>query len=214
MERQVKTKLVAGSAANELVPSKRPRCGLYVRVSTKQQRLHEQFRQLRLLAEARGYQVVKVYREKASAFRQRPAHAAAMADAAMNRIDVLLVWSIDRWGRSLVELLSSVERLADRGVAFVSAKESAIDTSSAAGKLILSVLAAAAEFERNRLIERTKVGLESARRRGERIGRPKANWDEEQARCWVASGVSAAEVARRFGISERTARRNLAADRP
>jgi DNA invertase Pin-like site-specific DNA recombinase len=195
--------------------TKQLRAGIYVRVSTKGQRLSEQFRQLRQLAAMRGYRVVKVYREKASAFKQRPAHAAAMADAAMNRIDVLVVWSIDRWGRSLVELLSSVEKLTERGVAFVSAKESAIDTSSAAGKLILSVLAAAAEFERNRLIERTRAGLEGARRRGARVGRPPSqSWDEGRATEWFSKGVSAAEIARRLGVSERTARRNLQRQQP
>lgn len=185
------------------------RCAIYCRVSTRQQHLLAQFRQLRQLAELRGYKVVRVYRERVSAFKNRPAHAAAMADAAMNRFDVLLVWSIDRWGRSLVELLSSVETLAERGVAFTSLREPAIDTSSAAGKLILSVLAAAAEFERNRLRERTVLGVEAARRRGEQIGRPRSNWDDEKALTWYASGVPAAEIARRFGVSERTARRHL-----
>ena len=193
-------------------PTKRPRAAIYIRVSTRQQHLVEQFRQLRQLAELRAYRIVRVYRERKSAFKDCPAHRALMADAAMRRFDIVLVWSLDRFGRSLVELLSCIDRLDERGVKFVSLRESSIDTTNAAGKLILSVLAAAAEFERNRLRERTRAGLEAARRRGARVGRPRsARWDEEQARRWSAEGVSAAEIARRFGVSERTARRNLAA---
>ena len=188
------------------------RAALYVRVSTRQQKLREQFAQLRRLAEAREYKVARVYRERRSAFKDRPAHRSLMADAAMRRFDVVLVWSIDRFGRSLVELLSCVEKLEERGIKFVSLRDAAVDTTSAAGKLILSVLAAAAEFERNRLKERTKMGLEAARRRGARMGRPPAvGWNQELAVQWRAEGVSAAETARRLGVSERTVRRRLAA---
>lgn len=186
------------------------RAAVYIRVSTRQQHLVEQFRQLRSLAEARGYRIVRVYRERASAFKERPAHRALMADAAMRRFDVVVVWSIDRFARSLVELLACVDRLDGRGVRFCSLREPAIDTTSAAGRLVLSVLGAAAEFERNRLRERTRVGLEAARRRGSQVGRPRAaGWDDERAAAWRAEGVSAAEIGRRLGVSERTARRNL-----
>jgi putative DNA-invertase from lambdoid prophage Rac len=191
------------------------RAALYVRVSTRHQKLREQFAQLRRLAEAREYSVARIYRERRSAFKDRPAHRSLMADAAMRRFDVVLVWSIDRFGRSLVELLSCVEKLDERGIKFVSLRDPGIDTTSAAGKLILSVLAAAAEFERNRLRERTKVGLDAARRRGAKVGRPvAAGWNQALAIQWRGEGMSGAEIARRLGVSDRTVRRRLSPTTP
>jgi DNA invertase Pin-like site-specific DNA recombinase len=188
-----------------------PRAALYLRVSTRQQHLVEQLRQLRRLSEARGFEIVRVYRERRSAFKERPAHRQLMADAAMRRFDVVVVWSMDRFARSLVELLACVDRLDERKVRFVSLREPAVDTTSAAGKLILSVLGAAAEFERNRLRERTRMGLDAARRRGSVLGRPlSSKWNESRAQIWHAAGTSSAEIARRLGVSERTARRRLA----
>ncbi len=162
------------------------RAGVYVRVSTRQQHLAEQFRQLRTFAESRGYKIVAVYKERRSAFKARPAHKALMAAAAMRRLDVVLIWSIDRFARNLLELLSNVEDLDRRGVKFISLREPAIDTSSAAGKLILSVMGAVAAFERARLVERTLVGLDAARRNGKTLGRrPSKKWDEARAgRGW------------------------------
>ena len=191
------------------------RAALYVRVSRADQNMRQQFAQLRQLAEARGWKVARVFRERRSAFKDRPAHRALMAAASMNRFDVVACWSIDRWARSLVELISTIERLeargkGERGVKFVSAREPAIDTGSAAGRLILSVLGAAAEFERRRLSERTVMGIEAARRRGSKLGRPPAKgWDSDKAMAWSDEGVSAAEIARRLGVSERTVRRHL-----
>ena len=190
-------------------PTPSQRCAIYVRVSTRQQKLREQFAQLRKLAEARDYTVTHVYKERRSTLKERPADKMLMGDAAMRRFDFVLVWSIDRFGRSLVD--SCAERLDVRGVKFVSLPEPAIDTTSAGGRLVLSVLAAAAEIERNRLRERTKMGVEAARRRGALLGRPPAKgWDEEKARAWAADGISAAEIGRRLDMNERTVRRHLA----
>ena len=159
-----------------------PRAAVYLRVSTRQQHLVEQLRQLRRLCESREFEIVRVYRERRSAFKERPAHRQLMADAAMRRFDVVVVWSMDRFARSLVELPACVDLLDERKVRFVSLREPAVDTTSAAGKLILSVLGAAAEFERNRLRERTRMGLDAARRRGATLGRPvSSKWDEKQA---------------------------------
>lgn len=201
-----------GNAARwkEPMTAKAKRAALYLRVSTRQQHLGEQFRQLCRLAELREYKIVRVYRERRSAFKDRPAHRRLMTDAAMRRFDIVVVWSMDRFARSLVELLACVDQLDARGVRFLSLREPAVDTTSAAGKLILSVLGAAAEFERNRLRERTRMGLEAARRRGAQLGRPTCStWDDEKARQWKTEGVSAAEIARRLSVSERTARRYL-----
>ena len=192
--------------------SSAPRAAIYLRVSTRQQHLVEQLRQLRRLAELREFAIVRVYRERRSAFKERPAHRQLMADASMRRFDVVMVWSMDRFARSLVELLACVDRLDERKVRFVSLREPAVDTTSAAGKLVLSVLGAAAEFERNRLRERTRMGLDAARRRGARLGRPRSSsWDDDRARAWKQAGLSAAEIARRLGVSERTSRRRLGA---
>jgi DNA invertase Pin-like site-specific DNA recombinase len=185
------------------------RCAIYLRVSTKLQRLTEQFRQLCRLAESRGYRVVRIYRERKSAFKDRPAHRRLMNDSAMRRHDVVLCWTIDRFARSLSELLHCVEKLDGRGVKFVSLREPAIDTTTAAGKLILSVMGAVAEFERSRLRERVMAGLEGAKRRGVKSGRPRIEFSTEDVNRWRSEGVPAAEMARRLNVSDSTIRRFL-----
>jgi DNA invertase Pin-like site-specific DNA recombinase len=197
------------------------RCALYCRCSTADQRLGQQFHRLRELAQARGLRIVRVYRERRSAFVDRPAHRQLMHDAAMNRFDVVLCWSIDRFARKLLELLGCVEKLDERGVQFVSYSEPAIDTTNAAGKLILSVMGACAEFERARCRERTREALAQRKRLGRRLGRPRLPVDVEDVRRRVQAGESVASIARttlvkrRNGpprpVSERTLRRLLAA---
>jgi DNA invertase Pin-like site-specific DNA recombinase len=93
-----------------------------------------------------------------------------MAAARRGRVDVICVWSLDRFGRSLAHVVTAVQELHERGVAFVSLKEG-LDLSTAAGRLQLHVLGALGQFERDRLIERTKAGLARARRQGTRLGR-------------------------------------------
>lgn len=124
--------------------------------------------------------------------------------------DTLVVWRLDRLARSLKNLLELVESLSQRGIHLRSLTE-AIDTSSASGRLILSVFGALAEFERSLIIERTQAGLMAARARGVRIGRPMAmNAGQiEQARTLVSAGHRVPDVARSLGVGRSTLYRVL-----
>lgn len=124
--------------------------------------------------------------------------------------DTLVVWRLDRLARSLRNLLELVESLSDRGIHLRSLTES-IDTSSASGRLVLSVFGALAEFERSLIIERTQAGLAAARLRGAKIGRPAAMsaGQVEQARTLVGAGHRVPEVARTLGVGRSTLYRVL-----
>lgn len=124
--------------------------------------------------------------------------------------DTLVVWRLDRLARSLKNLLELVESLSARGIHLRSLTE-AIDTSSASGRLVLSVFGALAEFERSLIIERTQAGLTAARLRGARIGRPSAMdaGQIEQARTLVGAGHRVGDVARTLGVGRSTLYRVL-----
>lgn len=124
--------------------------------------------------------------------------------------DTLVVWRLDRLARSLRHLLDLVEQLAGRGVYLRSLTEQ-IDTSSASGRLVLSVFGALAEFERELIKERTAAGLAAARTRGARIGRPSRLEGAalDQARALVASGHRVCDVARTLGVGRSTLYRVL-----
>jgi DNA invertase Pin-like site-specific DNA recombinase len=133
-----------------------------------------------------------------------------MAEARRGRVDVVVVWSLDRFGRSLAHVVTAVEELHDRGVAFVSLKEG-LDLSTAAGRPQPHILSALGEFERARLIERTKAGLARARREGTRLGRRPVRLAAEQLAAVAA--LSVRDAARPLGISVNTLRK-LRRDRP
>jgi len=197
------------------------RVALYLRVSTRDQSVLPQFEALRNLATLRGLRIVKVYRERRSSVLDRPEWRRLMADAAMNRFDVAAVWALDRAGRKLTEVVSHVEKLTARGVGFVSARDGLIDTTTASGRLILGVMAACAQFERERLIERTREALALRKRQGVKLGRRAIPVDLPAVQARLAAGESVAAVARSLLIprpsgpprplSERTLRRLLRA---
>jgi DNA invertase Pin-like site-specific DNA recombinase len=173
----------------------------YARVSTEDQSLDLQRDALR---EA-GCEVV--FEDTASGgARERPGLRDALAYVRPG--DVLVVWRLDRLGRSLPHLVEVINGLAARRIEFRSLTDR-IDTTSAAGKLIFHIFAALAEFERELIRERTRAGLAAARARGRVGGRPRILAAErlEMARAALASGQSARQVARALGVSERTIRR-------
>jgi DNA invertase Pin-like site-specific DNA recombinase len=119
--------------------------------------------------------------------------------------DVLIVWKLDRLGRSLPHLVGVLESLKGQGVGFRSLTE-AIDTESATGRLLGHIIGALAEFERSLIIERTQTGLKAAKRRGVKLGRkPKLSPPQVQhARVLIEKGDSPAHVARLFGVARST----------
>ena len=178
----------------------------YARVSTLDQNLDLQLKALKRA----GCQ--KVFREKASgATRQRPEFQ-RMLDQTRSG-DTIVVWKLDRLARSTRDLLNTMETLSETGAKFQSISEPWADTTTHAGKMIMTVFAGIAEFERDLIRERTGAGREAAKQRGVRFGRPrKLNPDQLQvASRLVAEGKAVRDVARTFNVHEATIYRLAAA---
>jgi DNA invertase Pin-like site-specific DNA recombinase len=133
--------------------------------------------------------------------------------ARKRKIDVLLVHRFDRLFRSLKHLIISLEELNELGVHFVSFSES-LDTSTAQGKLVFSMVSAISEFERSLIIERIHSGLRRARSQNKTLGRPTKPFDVEQARTLRAQGQTYADVGRALGVSRESIRKALAIKPP
>jgi DNA invertase Pin-like site-specific DNA recombinase len=180
----------------------------YARVSTQDQKPELQ----RDALTAAGCE--KLFEEKASgAQRDRPQLFAALEF--MRKGDTLVVWKLDRLARSIKQLIETVEALEERGIGLRSITE-AIDTTTSGGKLVFHIFAALAEFERSIIRERTNAGLAAARQRGRVGGRPPALKDADVAAAKVLladPGVTARDVAKRFGVSLSTLYRYLPAAR-
>ena len=148
------------------------RAAVYVRVSTAEQSVQAQQTELLEYAENRGWNEARVYSDIISGAKDsRPGLNQLMADCHSRKIDVVLVWKFDRFARSVSHLLRALETFEELGVEFVSISEQ-VDTSTAAGKMIFTVLGAVAALERSLIGERTKLGIVNARKQGKRIGRP------------------------------------------
>jgi putative DNA-invertase from lambdoid prophage Rac len=147
------------------------RAALYARVSTTDQTTENQLLELRRYSEARGWTLSEYVDDGISGTKERrPALDRLMIDARRRRVDVLVVWRLDRLGRSLKHLILTLDELAALGIAFTSLNEG-IDTTTPAGRLQLHLLAAIAEFERARIVERVRAGMARAQKEGTRIGR-------------------------------------------
>jgi DNA invertase Pin-like site-specific DNA recombinase len=146
----------------------------YARVSTRDQKLDLQLDAARKL----GVNTADIFVEKASGIRhERPALAKALA--ALTPGDTLACWKLDRIGRSLVHVSGLIEDLEGRGVAFRTV-EDGLSTQGSTGKLVLHVLGAVAQFERDLILERARAGLAAARKRGTRLG-PPVKWTPDMA---------------------------------
>jgi DNA invertase Pin-like site-specific DNA recombinase len=162
----------AEKAKVEKTMSGAKRAAIYVRVSTVEQETELQEHELREYCERRGWSYV-VYRDRgqSGAKNDRPALTTMMNDLRRRKIDVVVVWALDRLARSLKQLLSIAEECRAVGVDLVSLKQN-VDTTLPAGRLTFQVLGAVAEFEREMLRDRVKAGMAQARRLGRHIGRP------------------------------------------
>jgi DNA invertase Pin-like site-specific DNA recombinase len=196
---------------DERTTEKPLRVALYVRVSTGEQDLEHQEADLRRFVERRGWTVGAVYAEKASgASEQRPELARLRSDAARRRFRAVVVWAIDRLGRSALEVLVVGEELFKRGVGLVSYQEPAVDTATPQGLLVLQVAAAFAQFERAALSRRTRSGMAGAQARGVHCGRPRARVEPVQAEYVLEQqGGRKAAAARVLGVSVDTLNRRL-----
>jgi DNA invertase Pin-like site-specific DNA recombinase len=186
------------------------RVAVYGRVSTQEQTAENQLGPLRKFCEARGWTVAAEFVDEgiSGAKTKRPALNRLMAVVRKREIDGVVVWKFDRFGRSTKHLVESLELFQELGITFVSMTEG-IDTSTSTGKLMFGIISAFAQFERDLIRERTMAGLERARRKGKRLGRPKKVYDRSKVQRLHSQGKSLREISKALGISHTTVRRLL-----
>ena len=187
------------------------RVALYARVSTMHNQNPEmQLSELREYGARRGWQIVSEYVDEgvSGSRERRPQLDRLMADAHRRKFDLIAVWKIDRFGRSLKHLVNALADLDSLGVAFVSLRDN-IDLSTPSGRLMFQIIGAMAEFERSLIQERVRAGLRNAVARGIRLGRPKRIVDAAEIARLRASGASWREISQRMRIGVGTAVRAL-----
>ena len=186
------------------------RAGLYARVSTHdQQTLSLQMRAMREYAAKRGWTIAVRIKEVGSGAVERELRERLMAAARRREIDVVLVWRLDRWGRSLADLVVTLKELSELGVGFVSLTE-ALDLTTPTGRAMAGLLSVFAEFEHEILRERIRAGIAEARLKGKSLGRPLTVAKKAgQIKKLYSAGVSKAEIARRLDIGRTSVRRIL-----
>jgi len=153
---------------------------IYCRVSTRDQHPENQRIQLEEYSKRMGYQY-EIFEEKESTRNTRPVKQELLRRLRLKEFDGVLVWKLDRWARSLQEMILEVKELIDKGIAFVSLMDN-IDLSSASGRLTFHIFSAFAEFEREIIRERTLLGLERVKKEGKVLGRPKGSKDKKDRR--------------------------------
>jgi DNA invertase Pin-like site-specific DNA recombinase len=186
--------------------------GLYARVSTfDQHTIPLQIRALREYAARRGWTIAIQVKEVGSGAGQRELREKLIEAARRRDIDAVLVWRLDRWGRSVADLVSTLQELEHLGVGFVSLTE-ALDLTTPSGRAMAGLLAVFAQFEREILRERVRAGLAHARQNGKRLGRPQtAALQTSQVRKLYRAGISKSEISRRLEIGRTSVRRILEA---
>jgi DNA invertase Pin-like site-specific DNA recombinase len=165
-----------------------------------------QLSELREYGARRGWQIVGEYVDEgvSGSRERRPQLDRLMADAHRRKFDLIAVWKIDRFGRSLKHLVNALADLDSLGVAFVSLRDN-LDLSTPSGRLMFQIIGAMAEFEKSLIQERVRAGLRNAVAQGIRLGRPKRTVDADQIASLRASGASWREIAERMGVGVGTA---------
>lgn len=181
---------------------------IYARVSTKDQSLQQQVTQLKSFAESREFEIVKIYKEKASAKNgKRTQFNQLLDDVRKRKTDAVLVWKLDRLARSTSELLNRLEEFRSIGVELLSYTEN-IDTTTPAGKALFGMVAIFAEFENDIRSERIKAGMQQAKENGKHVGRPSlSDKTIRQIQQLKADGYSDGQVMRQVGVSRNTVKK-------
>ena len=174
------------------------RAAIYARVSTADQTCENQLIDLRRYCAARGWDATEYVDTGVSGAKdRRPALDQLMADAFSRKVDIIVVWRLDRFGRNLRHLITAIEELNAAGVSFVSMGEN-IDTASPTGRLLLGIMGSFAAFERERIRERIHAGLARARRQGQKLGRKRQRIALRDLQG--VAGLSVREAARVLGV--------------
>lgn len=181
---------------------------IYARVSTDRQTVDMQIHELTDYTKRRGWTLYKEFIDQgySGTNTKRPAFLEMMNEAKKKRFDVLLVWKLDRLSRSMKDLITALHELGSLNIDFVS-YDNSLDTSTPTGKLVFHVIGAVAEFERDIIRERVVAGLENARRKGKRLGRPEiAPRVFDEAKSLRQEGHSFRKIAKMLNIHESTIR--------
>ncbi|HSW60546.1 MAG TPA: recombinase family protein [bacterium] len=178
----------------------------YARVSTFEQNLDLQTKELEKCG------CVKIFKDKISGVKsERPGLENCLKN--LSHGDILVVWRLDRLGRSLKDLVSIVSELKDRGIKFKSLRDGTIDTTTASGELIFNIFASLAQFERDLIIERTNAGLKAARARGKTGGRPRLDQNDPRIaaakRLHADKTIPISDIMKTLNISKATLYRFL-----
>ena len=186
------------------------RAALYCRVSTADQSCARQERDLTAFAGRAGYEVISVFRETGSGAKlDRAERKKVMALAQRREIDAVLVTELSRWGRSTLDLLHTLKELEMRRVSVIAMNGLAFDLSTPHGRMMATIIAGIAEFERELIQERIRSGIAAARARGKRLGRqpgqrPKSDRLAPKVLALVAAGRSYRLIGRELGLSKNT----------
>ncbi len=187
------------------------RAAIYVRVSTDKQTVENQLRELRQIAERRGWKVVEEYHDAgisgSKGRKDRPRLDKMLQDAQRRRFDVVMAWAIDRLGRSLIDLLGTIQTLEACGVDLY-LDQQAIDTTTPAGRLMFQITGAFAEFERSMIRQRVNAGLKRAVDAGKQLGRPRIDPAlEKRIQSQLLAGKGMLKVAAECGVGSGTVQR-------
>lgn len=170
-----------------------------------------QIRALRAYTRHQGWTIVLQIKDVGSGASERLQRELLLKAARRRELDAILVWRLDRWGRSLADLVLTLKELTELGVGFISLTE-ALDLTTSTGRALAGLLAVFAEFERDILRERVKAGIAQARREGRPHGRPPtARRKSKQIKRLYACGVSKSAIARKLHIGRTSVRRILTA---
>ena len=170
-----------------------------------------QLSELREYASRRCWTIASEYVDQgvSGSKESRPELNQLMADAHRRKFDAVLVWKIDRFGRSLKHLVNALADLCAYGVAFISFRDN-LDLSTPSGRLMFQIIGAMAEFERSLIQERVRAGLRNARAKGKIFGRPRADVDSDRVAALRREGLSWSQVCRTLNVSKGTAQRSVA----
>ena len=178
------------------------RVAIYARVSTTDQTCDNQLRDLRDYCRARGWSDVREFIDTgiSGTKERRPALDKLMVEVKAKRVDVVVVAAFDRFGRSVRHLVEALDLFRHLGCEFVSLREQ-IDTGSALGQAVFTIIAAIAQLERSLIVERVKSGLRRARSEGKTLGRPRLRVDERQLRIVVNQKLPVRAASKLLGVS-------------
>ncbi len=179
--------------------------GIYARVSTEDQTSTQQLVVLREYCSKAGYKIIDEYVDDGeSAMKQnRPEYMRLLEDARRRKIELVLVYKLDRFSRSLKELVNTIANLKEYGVNFVSYAEKDFDTTTATGQLMFHIVSAFAQFERDMISERTKLKLNHLRSKGIKLGRPQKT-SVESIFGLRDKGLSLSEIGKEVGCDRST----------